>query len=171
MPVPAHLHRLCLLATFSLAACASKAPPPVYLDEAFAARSPFERKIAQSPEKTCEAGRRALLSQGYRVEAISLTSLKGTKFFQPEKNFHVELEISLVCLPESEHSVLYASARQMRYELKASNATAGVSVSGMGSISLPWAASGDSLAKVAEETVTDPEFYRRFFSLVDNTSN
>ncbi len=78
----------------------------------------------------------------------------------------MELNISLVCLPTPAGAVLYANALQTRYELKTSTTSAGVSVAGMGSISLPWMSDKDSLVKVGEETVADPEFYRRLFALI-----
>ena len=58
------------------------------------------------------------------------------------------------------------TALQTRYELKTSTTSAGVSVAGMGSISLPWLADKDSLVKVGEETVADTEFYQRLFTLI-----
>jgi hypothetical protein len=40
-------------------------------------------------------------------------------------------------------------------------------VAGMGSISLPWLSEKESLMKVGEETVSDPDFYRRLFQLIE----
>lgn len=80
----------------------------------------------------------------------------------------MELSITLVCLPTQVGSVIYANALQTRYELKAGGSSAGISVAGMGSISVPWLSDKESLMKVGEETVADPTFYRRMFELIES---
>ncbi|MCE1172345.1 DUF2242 domain-containing protein [Azovibrio restrictus] len=157
----------CLSLIVLLAACAK--PAPAYRDEAFTAESPFEYRSTLEPLDNCQVGQRALLSQGYQVEMGRPNSVKGSKFFQPESGHQTELSITLVCLPSgSGGSVLYASAVQSRYELKSASSSAGVSVAGMGSISLPWMANKEAMVKVADETVTDPDFYKRLFALIGN---
>ena len=52
---------------------------------------------------------------------------------------------------------------QDRYALKKSPTSASVGVGALGSVSLPFGSNDDSLVKVASSTVTDAEFYRRFF--------
>ncbi|MFX7139996.1 DUF2242 domain-containing protein, partial [Acinetobacter baumannii] len=47
--------------------------------------------------------------------------------------------------------------------LKKSPTSASVGVGALGSVSLPFGSNDDSLVKVASSTVTDAEFYRRFF--------
>lgn len=162
-PPPRHA-LAALAAAVALAGCAT--PPPVYHAESFTSESPFERFFEARPAVACEAGQRALLSQGYQVDSSQKHTIRGSKFFQPEKNHHMELSISLVCLPAGSGAVMYANARQTRYELKSGASSAGISVAGMGSVSLPWGSSSDALVKVAEETVTDTEFYRRLFALI-----
>lgn len=147
-------------------ACASPKPAPAWRAEAFSEESPFEYRTPVAAGDLCAVGQRALLSQGYQVETTPPQSVRGRKFFQPAPGHHMELNISLVCLPTPAGAVLYANALQTRYELKTSTTSAGVSVAGMGSISLPWMSDKDSLVKVGEETVADPEFYRRLFALI-----
>ena len=65
-------------------------------------------------------------------------------------------------------TIAYANAVQTQYELKQSASSAGLSVSGVGSLSLPWTSRNDSLVKVGAETVSDPDFYTRFFKLMEN---
>ena len=43
-----------------------------------------------------------------------------------------------------------------------------VTVTGIGSLSLPFGGNNESLVKVGEETVTDAEFYGRFFALMQS---
>ncbi|MFC5302871.1 DUF2242 domain-containing protein [Azospira restricta] len=149
------------------AGCATNKPAPAWHAEAFSEESPFEYRTPIAAKSLCAVGQRALLSQGYQVESTQSQAVRGRKFFQPAPGYHMELGISLVCLPTPAGSVLYANALQTRYELKTSTTSAGVSVAGMGSISLPWLSDKDSLVKVGEETVADPEFYRRLFALIN----
>lgn len=151
----------------SLGAC-TKTAPPAYRAETFTLESPFEYRSSLDVLEACAIGHRALLSQGYQVDAGKQQSIKGNKFFQPEPGHQMELSITLVCLPSGGGgAVIYASALQTRYELKSSSNSAGVSVAGMGSISVPWMADKEALVKVADETVTDPDFYRRLFALIE----
>ncbi len=108
------------------------------------------------------------MSQGYQLDGIQGEAVHGSKYFQPENGLQIRLEIKLVCLPDSESAVVYASAVQTRYELKTSSNSSGVSVAGVGSISLPWTDGKEALVKVGEETVADPGFYSRFFELLNS---
>jgi hypothetical protein len=171
MPLPSavSLLRVILLAcaVAVVAACSSAAAPrPAYLGERFTPDAPFQQHFAVGPASACHLGQRALLSQGYLVEGGEAENLRGSKSFQPENNQQMRLEITLFCLPDGDGSVVYANAVQTRYELKTSPKTSGVSVAGLGSISLPWSEGKEALIKVAEETVTDPAFYSRFFELL-----
>lgn len=40
-------------------------------------------------------------------------------------------------------------------------------MAGLGSISVPWPTDKNSLVKVGEETITDPDFYYRLFGLIE----
>lgn len=155
------------LAGCFLAGCASS-PPPVYSKETFNTESPFEHWSTREPVAACELGKRALLSQGYQVDDTKPESIRGEKLFQPLPEHGMKLHISLVCLPSNLGAVIYANARQTRFALKSRGSSAGVSVAGIGSISLPWSADKEDLVKVGEETVADPDFYRRLFALIDS---
>ena len=54
-----------------------------------------------------------------------------------------------------------------RYSLKKNTNSASLGVGGIGSISLPFGASNDSMVKVASETISDAKLYGRFFDLVE----
>lgn len=62
--------------------------------------------------------------------------------------------------------MIYANALETQFELKSRGTSAGVSVSGMGSVSLPWSADKDTLVKMGDITITEPEFYQRLFELI-----
>lgn len=166
MPHPA---RRLILATLTglLAACASN-PPPAYRSETFQSESPYVSWSTRDPASACEVARRALLSQGYQVDSTHPNSISGEKYFQPTPSHGMTLHITLVCLPSNVGAVIYANALQTRYELKSTPTNTGVSVAGIGSISLPWWSSDkEALIKVGEETIADPEFYHRLFALID----
>ncbi len=150
----------------AVAGCATP-PPPVYQDESFSAESPFAYWSTRTPEAICEVGRRALLSQGYQLAESKPEAVRGEKFFQPQVDHGMKLAITLVCLPSNVGAVVYANALETRYELRSRGSNAGVSVAGLGSISVPWATDKDVLVKVGEQTVSDPDFYRRLFALIE----
>lgn len=159
------------VAAIMSAGCSStKSAKPAYQTEHFSQNSPFQHTLEIGPLVACHLGQRALLSQGYQVENATSDNVHGTKYFQPESNLQLQLDIKLVCMPSSNGSVIYVNAVQTRYELKTSASNTGLSVAGIGSISLPWAADKDALIKVGEETISDPDFYRRFFELLAKLS-
>ena len=155
-----------VLAGLLLGACSATQPPRAHDSEAFKADSPFEYWSSREPGGACEIGKRALLSQGYLVDDSKPLAIRGEKYFQPQPDQATKLSISLSCLPSNLGAVVYANALETHFELKSQGTSAGVSVSGLGSISLPWAAAKDVLVKVGEETVTAPDFYRRLFELI-----
>jgi hypothetical protein len=158
------------LAALLLAACSSTPTPP-YRAESFEAETPFQFHSELAPRELFEYAKRALLSQGYEVDASAPQSIKGSKFFQPQVDHQVQLRITLVCLPTGKDSTVYANALQTHFELKSGGSSTGLSVAGLGSISVPWPTDKSALVKVGEETVVDAEFYRRLFVLIDTMKN
>lgn len=150
----------------------------VYQGESFAAEETFSRLFDANVDATCEAARRALLSQGYVISKAETGVVRGAKHFQPGGEMHVEIAFNVVCVgdgPKQQVATAYVSAQQDRYALKKSNQAASLGVSALGSISVPMTSSDDSLVKVASETIPAGEFYDRFFTLMqrmlrENTS-
>ncbi|KXB29163.1 hypothetical protein AT959_18420 [Dechloromonas denitrificans] len=155
-----------LALSIALGACSSS-PAPAYRAESFEADTPFQFHSELPPLLLCENGKRALLSQGYEVDASSPLNIRGSKFFQPQAELQVQLRITLVCVPTGKDSTVYANALQTRYELKSSGSSTGLSVTGIGSISVPWPTDKGSLVKVGEETISDAGFYHRLFVLIE----
>jgi hypothetical protein len=157
---------LALLFTLLLAGCGITAPKQVSYDpEEFDSTTTHTRSFRGSQAETCEAARRALLSQGYLVTAANADLVAGRKSFQPASEVHVEVELRVVCGGAS--TIAFASALQDRYSLKKVNNSASVGVGALGSLSLPFSSSDDALVKVASETLTEERFYDRFFALID----
>jgi hypothetical protein len=164
---------LALAATVALAACGAVAPskgPRVYEQESFDTRNAFSREFVGSPADTCSAARRALLSQGYVVQATGERQLGARKHFQPDTDTHVQIEFSIVCASAARSeptAIAFVSAVQDRYEVKKNPTSASVGVSPFGSISLPLTSTSDSLVKTGSETIPPGRFYDRFFDLVE----
>ncbi|MBT9490945.1 MAG: DUF2242 domain-containing protein [Paucibacter sp.] len=164
----------CLLAGCGIGApfTGKDAKPPksqVYLNENFHADETFSRLFDGRVDETCEAARRALLSQGYLITDTPKGRVTGRKQFQPEGEVHVEISFNVVCVPDGQGDLLttaFVSAQQDRYSLKKSPNATSIGVSAIGSISLPLSSSDDSLVKVASETIPAGAFYDRFFALM-----
>jgi len=163
------------LAAALLAGCGAFGPGSaarknsVYQNERFAADETFSRLFDASVNDTCEAARRALLSQGYVINTATPDSIAGTKRFQPEGEVHVEISFTIVCVPEGGSGKLataYVSALQDRYNVKRSANSTSLGVSAIGSISVPLSSTSESLVKVASETIPAGQFYDRFFALM-----
>lgn len=134
------------------------------------------RHLRATQQDTCEAARRALLSQGYIVESASADAVAGRKYYQPSSEVHYEVQMRVVCAAEvptggsagaasAPRTSAFASAVQDRYVIKKVNNSASVGVGGLGSLSLPVNATDDTLVKVGSETISDAQFYARFFDL------
>ena len=167
MPSFAPSRLIALLLALALAGCASK-PAPVYRAESFEAEKPFQFHSDLPPLVLCEYGKRALLSQAYEVDATVPSNIRGTKSFQPKAEHLVQLRITLTCMSTGRDTTIYASAQQIRYELKAGGSSTGLSVTGLGSISVASRTDKNALVKVGEETIADAELYRRLFVLIEN---
>lgn len=162
------LYRILVPAALVAIAACTTAPAPVYRTETFDAETPYQFHSDLPPLVLCEYGKRALLSQAYEVDSSIPSNIRGSKFFQPQADHQVQLRITLTCMATGRDTTIYANALQTRYELKAGGSSTGLSVSGLGSISVPWPTDKNALVKVGEETIADGEFYRRLFVLIEN---
>ena len=168
-----HRLRVMPLAAMVLAAlgsgCATQAPVRPALQEKFGSDETYSRLIAAPPTKSCEAARRALLSQGYILVNTTPELIDAKKSFQPAAETQLEMMIRVVCLPETpadQLSLVFVTAIQDSYALKKSNTSASVGLGGIGSVSLPFSSSSDALVKVGSETISSDKFYDSFFDLV-----
>lgn len=159
------------VAVSALSACSSS-PTPLYQQEQFdAASSPYARTFHARSDATCEAARRALLSQGYVASSPRPDTIDGSKNFQPSNDSHVVIAFHVVCADataDGMSSTAYVNAVQDRYALKKTSTSASVGLSVLGSLSLPIGSGDDSMVKVASETIPAGVFYERYFNLVDH---
>lgn len=155
----------------ALTACSST-PQLQFTQELFqTGASPYARNFNSSTSDSCEAARRALLSQGYLTTMSRPDTVDGTKNFQPTGDTHVVVEFHVVCTPGEETadtSIVYVNAVQNGFALKKSDTSASVGLSVLGSLSLPIRSNSDAMVKISSETIPSGKFYDRFFSLVDH---
>lgn len=111
------------VACLGLAACSSiTAPlqntprqPQHYQNERFQSDQTFSHLFDAKVDTTCEAARRALLSQGYMITRVGAGVVNSAKRFLPEGELHVEIAFTVVCVAEGksgELSTAYVSAQQ-----------------------------------------------------------
>lgn len=146
---------------------ATEAMPKV--EEKFGSAATYSRLFDATPAQTCEAARRALLSQGYIVNKADKEVVEGQKSFQPQPDRHVQMNIRVTCVPESSDGGLsmgFVSALQDSFALKMASNSASLGVSMLGTVSVPVAAGHDSMIKIGSETVTSGQFYDSFFDLM-----
>lgn len=139
------------------------------LQEKFGSTATYSRLFDARPEQTCEAARRALLSQGYIINIARADLVEGQKSFQPEAESHLQMVIRVVCAPESADgkiSLGFVTALQDSYQLKKSNNSASLGVGALGSVSLPFSSGNDSMVKVGSVTISSDAFYDGFFELL-----
>lgn len=143
----------------------------IYEHEHFNDSGTFSRTYPVSDVASCEAARRALLSQGYIITSSDPKLVSGHKSFQQNGDTHLEISFSVVCAPDSDSgrsSTMFANALQDRYTLKKVNNSASLGVGVLGSVSMPIGSTDDSMVKVASETVAATGFYERYFGLVES---
>ncbi len=160
----------CGVSMLLLAAGCSSPKQAVYDHEHFDDAGTFSRSYPATDVSSCEAGRRALLSQGYIITSSDPKMISGRKSFQQTGETHIEISFNLVCAADvtAGSSTMFANALQDRYALKKTNNSASLGVGVLGSVSMPIGSTDDSMVKVASETVASAKFYERFFGLVEN---
>ncbi|MBV4487638.1 DUF2242 domain-containing protein [Pseudomonas sp. SWRI153] len=164
---PMRVVGLALLLT-AVAGCSKD--KPIYEHENFDDSGTFSRNYPVSDTASCEAARRALLSQGYIITSSDPKLVSGHKSFQQTGETHLEISFNVVCAEDGSaghHATVFANALQDRYALKKTNNSASLGVGVLGSVSMPIGSSDDSMVKVASETVIAQKFYERFFTLVE----
>jgi hypothetical protein len=156
------------LAITALSSACTTPDKKVYQGEEFHAAGMYSHQFPGNAVVTCEAARRALLSQGYVVADIKADTVNGQKSFQPDSDTHVEISFHVVCVSDDAKGVTstaFVNALQDRYAIKKTPSSASLGVGAVGAVSLPFGSSDDSLVKIASETIPPGPIYDRFFTL------
>jgi hypothetical protein len=164
----AKVYAVATLGAALLTACGSMGQSK-FQPEEFGSTTTYSRNYASPPATTCEAARRALLSQGFVITVSDSDHVNGRKNLQPEPDQHMEIEFHVVCAVDGrqgDKTIAFVNALQDRYALKKSNNSASVGVGAIGSLSLPFTSSDDSLVRISSETITAGPFYEKFFVLL-----
>lgn len=140
----------------------------IYRRETFEVDSPYQHPSQLGFAQACEGSRRALLGQGYIIDTIEPGAVKGKKAFRAAESSSTFLEMNIVCLRREQGAMIFANAVQTTYEVKKNLQAASVGVPALGTLSVPVSGSTDSMVKVGDETITDKQFYQRFFLVVDH---
>jgi hypothetical protein len=152
-----------------LTACGSERPKAVYEQENFAQNQTYSRSYPADYKVACDAGRRALLSQGYAIDRMSGDTISGHKNFIDLEGRNTQITFNVNCAPDStgpNQSQVFANAVQDSFSLKKSSTAASVGVGILGSVSLPFSSTDDALVKTSSLTVTRAQFYGGFFDLL-----
>ncbi|THJ32141.1 DUF2242 domain-containing protein [Lampropedia aestuarii] len=163
-----------MVCTVALTGCAlpgksKTASPSTVAEAAFSEADTFSRTYGNSPEHSCEAARRALLSQAYLMTDMAPTRMSARKNFQQNREQHYEVEFHITCVANpGQSSTLFVSAVQQIYGLRKTSSSASVGVGILGSLSVPVMSEDESMIKVGSVTLTKPDLYQRFFDLVEN---
>lgn len=158
-----------LCAAALLAACHTPGQQRYGLQERFGSGNMHSRLFDAPPAQACEAGRRALLSQGYFINTARADLVEGSKSFQPDLESHLQMTIRMVCVPDGGAGSVtlgFVTALQDAYTVKKGNNSASLGVPTIGSLSLPFMAGSESLVKVGSQTIASEKFYDSFFDLV-----
>ena len=156
-------------AALVLGGCVGTPVKTFAVPENFGSVATYSRLFDATPAQTCEASRRALLSQGYVINTKSKDQVEGSKSFQPEPEAHLQMVVRVVCVSESQDGQLslgFVTAIQDTYALRKTNNSASLGVGGVGSVSLPVSSTSESLVRVGSETISKDTFYESFFDLV-----
>jgi hypothetical protein len=134
-------------------------------------QAPFSRTFQGSGDSVCWGVKRALLSQGYMLDRPGESGvLTGTRDFQPDEKLNVSYHLQASCADNRDGtSIVFLTAQREDSRLQKMKQTTSVGV-GPATLTMP-SGSARVLGVVRRETVKDPEFYTRFFSLVQSYVN
>lgn len=147
-----------------LAGCATHRPAPPQ----FTADAPFSRSFSGSGDTVCWSVKRALLSQGYMLDRPNDAGvLTGSRDEQPQPKLNVTLKLQTSCADNRNGtSIVFVTATREESRLQKMKQTTSMGV-GPATLTMP-SGSAEVLGTVSRRTVTDPDFYNQFFSLVQH---
>jgi hypothetical protein len=157
-----------LLAAGALACGGCASPKVDVAQESISARAPFSRTFQGSGDAVCWSVKRALLSQGYMLDRPGESGvLTGTRDFQPDPKLNISYHLQTTCADNRDgSSIVFVTAEREESRLQKMKQSTSVGV-GPATLTMP-SGSAQVLGVVRRETIKDPAFYDRFFSLVQS---
>ena len=150
-------------------ACAGCASRKVDVAQAsLSTQAPFSRTFQGSGDAVCWSVKRALLSQGYMLDRANESGvLTGTRDFQPDAKLNITYHLQTTCADNRDGtSIVFVTAEREDNRLQKMKQTTSMGV-GPATLTMP-SGSAQVLGVVRRETLRDPAFYDRFFSLVQS---
>ena len=161
------MKRYCFVLTLTSLLLSACSGPRTYAErEEFHSDSRHSRNFAATAEPVCEAARRVLLRDGYIVEGSADQNLIGVKEFQIEENRHAILRLYVTCGQRTSGSTLFVTATEEHFDVKTSRQSTSIGVPLISPISISSKSEADNQVKTRGETVTDRDFYERFYRAV-----
>jgi hypothetical protein len=156
---------IAIAAAVAVVGCASK---PKVVAEPFTDTAPFSKTIAGAGDAVCWSVKRALLGQGYMLERSNEPGvLTGTRDYQPDKKVNITVRLQTTCSDNRNGtSIVFVTADREESKLQKMKQSTSAGI-GPATITMP-AGSAKVLGVVRRETISDPNFYNSFFSLVQN---
>jgi hypothetical protein len=153
-------------AAITVAGCASRKVD--IAQQSISAQAPFSRTFTGAGDTVCWGVKRALLSQGYMLDRANDSGvLTGTRDFQPDDKLNVSYHLQTTCADNRDgSSIVFVTAEREDSRLQKMKQTTSLGV-GPATLTMP-SGSAKVLGVVRRETVKDPAFYDRFFSLVQS---
>ena len=111
-----HLRATAGVLLLSAVAGCSSHKTAIYEHESFDDSGTFSRNYPVSDAASCEAARRALLSQGYIITSNDPKLVSGHKSFQQTGETHLEISFNVVCAQDGsgdQRSTMFANALQL----------------------------------------------------------
>lgn len=156
-----------ILTLISLLLAACSGPRTFAQREEFRSDSRHSRDFSVEAKPVCEAARRVLLGDGYIVAESAGQNVTGAKEFQIEENRHAILRVYATCGQRSGGSTLFLTATEEHFDVKTSRQSTSIGLPILSPISISNNSEVDNQVKILGETVTDRNFYERFYRAVE----
>lgn len=126
----------------------------------------YRRDFSGAVAPVCDAARRVLQGDGYLVGKSADHDLIGTKEFPIEENRQALLHLYVTCSPRGNGSTLFVTATEEHFDVKTNSEGTSIGIP-LTPLSIGSRKETHSLAKTHGETVTDYNFYQRFYRAVE----
>ena len=145
--------------------CASHRPHDLARDS-ISPHEPFSKTFRGGGDVVCWSVKRALLSQGYMLDRSNEEGvLTGTRDFQPSPKLNLSYHLQTTCADNRDGtSIVFVTATREDSQLQKMRQTTSLGV-GPATLTMP-SGSARVLGTVRRETIKDPDFYQKFFELV-----